>query len=131
MNVFKFKNKAEDNPKVAAVANGADGKESVVTLLKEFVAGDILLKEAIQKQFLFLLLLFVLSMVYVNNRFLYERQLRELNKLKVEAVDWKYRSLVVSKELKQAGRRTMILKALREKGSHLEEATEPIIIIKN
>jgi hypothetical protein len=89
------------------------------------------LKEAIQKQFLFLLLLFVLSLVYVNNRFLYERQLREVNKLRVEAEDIKYRSLVISKELKQAGRRTMILKALSENGSRLSEATEPIVIIEN
>ena len=79
----------------------------------------------------FVLLLVVLSLVYVNNRFLYERQLRELNKLKIEVDDMHYRSLVASKELKQAGRRTMILKALRERGSNLEEATEPIVIIKD
>lgn len=130
MNLFKFKDKVADIPK-STIVDSVGGKESIVTMLKEFVAGDILLKETIQKQFLFLLLLFVLSLVYVNNRFLYERQLRELDKLKVEVVDWKYRALVISKDLKQAGRRTMILKALRENGSMLEEATEPIIIIKD
>ena len=38
---------------------------------------------------------------------------------------------MISKELKQAGRRTMILKALSENGSRLSEATEPIVIIEN
>ncbi len=130
MNVFRFRNK-EGEPLKPANAERGNGGVSVVTLTKEFIAGDILLKEAIQKQFLFLLLLFVLSLVYVNNRFLYERQLREVNKLRVEAEDIKYRSLVISKELKQAGRRTMILKALSENGSRLSEATEPIVIIEN
>lgn len=130
MNVFRFRNK-EGQPLKPAKAERGNGGVSVVTLTKEFIAGDILLKEAIQKQFLFLLLLFVLSLVYVNNRFLYERQLREVNKLRVEAEDIKYRSLVISKELKQAGRRTMILNALSENGSRLSEATEPIVIIEN
>jgi len=100
-------------------------------LVKEFIAGDVFLKETVQKQYLYVLLIFVLSLVYINNRFLYERQLREVNKLRVEAEDIKYRSLVISKELKQAGRRTMILKALSENGSRLSEATEPIVIIEN
>ncbi len=130
MDLFKFKNKTSGVSKSTTIDN-AEGKVSVVTMMREFVAGDILLKETIQKQFLFVLLLVVLSLVYVNNRFLYERQLRELNKLKIEVDDMHYRSLVASKELKQAGRRTMILKALRERGSNLEEATEPIVIIKD
>ena len=130
MDLFKFKNKTSGVPKSTTIDN-AEGKVSVVTMMREFVAGDILLKETIQKKFLFVLLLVVLSLVYVNNRFLYERQLRELNKLKIEVDDMHYRSLVASKELKQAGRRTMILKALRERGSNLEEATEPIVIIKD
>lgn len=130
MNVFRFRNK-DRQPVESAKTERVEDRVSVVTLVKEFIAGDILLKEAIQKQFLFLLLLIVLSLVYVNNRFLYERQLREVNRLRVEAEDVKYRSLVISKELKQAGRRTMILKALSENGSKLSEATEPIVIIEN
>ena len=130
MNVFRFRNK-DRQPVESAKTERVVDRVSVVTLVKEFIAGDILLKEAIQKQFLFLLLLIVLSLVYVNNRFLYERQLREVNRLRVEAEDVKYRSLVISKELKQAGRRTMILKALSENGSKLSEATEPIVIIEN
>ena len=56
MNVFRFRNK-KGQPLKPAKAERGNGGVSVVTLTKEFIAGDILLKEAIQKQFLFLLLL--------------------------------------------------------------------------
>ena len=78
-----------------------------------------------------MLLIFVLSLVYINNRFLYERELREVAKLRNEVVDLRYRSLTISKEVKQAGRRTMIIEALKAHGSDLEEATKPIIIIED
>jgi hypothetical protein len=48
-----------------------------------------------------------------------------------ELVDLRYRSLTISKELKLAGRRTMILDALNECASNLKEATEPVIIIED
>ena len=102
MNVFRFRNK-EGEPLKPAKAERGNGGVSVVTLTKEFIAGDILLKEAIQKQFLFLLLLFVLSLVDVNNRFLYEKELREVERLRNEVVDLRYRSLTLSKDMKLGG----------------------------
>lgn len=131
MNLFKFKQKQEKEQTKPTIIDSNDDKSSVITLVKEFIAGDVFLKEAVQKQFLYVLLLVVLSLVYINNRFLYERQLREIASLRNEVVDLRYRSLTISKEVKQAGRRTMIIEALKSHGSDLEEATKPIIIIEN
>jgi hypothetical protein len=103
----------------------------VVTLVKEFIAGDVFLKETVQKQYLYVLLIFVLSLVYINNRFLYERELREIARLRSEVVDLRYRSLTISKEVKQAGRRTMIIEALKAHGSDLEETAKPIVVIED
>lgn len=105
-------------------------KFSVGLFFKEFVAGDIFLREAIRRQFLFVVLLSVLSLFYVNNRFMYERQLRELEILNVEVVDLRYRSLTLSKEMKQLSRRTMVRNALQGRESDLEEIVEPVVVIK-
>ena len=78
-----------------------------------------------------MLLIFVLSLVYINNRFLYERELREIARLRSEVVDLRYRSLTISKEVKQAGRRTMIIEALKAHGSDLEETAKPIVVIED
>ncbi|MBO5086315.1 MAG: hypothetical protein J6B65_03640 [Paludibacteraceae bacterium] len=131
MNLFKFRQKQEKEQSKPTIIDSNDDKSSVITLVREFIAGDVFLKEAVQKQFLYVLLLVVLSLVYINNRFLYERQLREIASLRNEVVDLRYRSLTISKEVKQAGRRTMIIEALKSHGSDLEEATKPIIIIEN
>jgi hypothetical protein len=108
-----------------------EDKSSVVTLVREFIAGDVFLKETVQRQYLYVLLIFVLSLVYINNRFLYERELREIARLRSEVVDLRYRSLTISKEVKQAGRRTMIIEALKAHGSDLEETAKPIVVIED
>lgn len=131
MNLFKLKQKQEKEQTKPTIIDSNDDKSSVITLVREFIAGDVFLKETVQKQYLYVLLLFVLSLVYINNRFLYERELREVAKLRNEVVDLRYRSLTISKEVKQAGRRAMIIEALKSHGSDLEEATKPIVIIED
>ena len=130
MNLFKFRNKVEDVSRT--IVRGSEKRRvSVITLIREIIAGDVFLRETVQKQYLYVLMLFVLSLFYVNNKFLYERELREVNRFRNEVVDLRYRSLTVSKKLKQAGRRTMIMNELSAHGSDLVEATEPIVIIED
>ncbi len=131
MNLFKFKQNQGNESVKPTIVDSGDDKASVVTLVKEFIAGDVFLKETVQKQYLYVLLIFVLSLVYINNRFLYERELREIARLRSEVVDLRYRSLTISKEVKQAGRRTMIIEALKAHGSNLEETAKPIVVIED
>lgn len=131
MNLFKFKSKQLTEKVKPMVVSSVDDKSSVVTLVKEIIDGDAFLREIVQKHLLFVLFLFGLSLFYVNNRFLYERQLREIASLRNEVVDLRYRSLTISKEVKQAGRRTMVIESLKKCGSNLSEATQPIIIIED
>ena len=130
MNLFKFNKNKQSEPKKPTIVDSGEEKISVVTLIKDIVAGDVFLKEAVQKQFLFVGLLFLLSLVYVNNRFLYEKELREVEKLRQEVVDLRYRSLTLSKDVKLAGRRAMIIETLDVMGVDLVETTKPIVIIE-
>ena len=130
MNLFKFnKNKQVGSVKPTIVDTG-EMKVSVVTLIKDIIAGDVFLREVVQKQFLYLVLLFLLSLIYVNNRFLYEKELREVERLRNEVKDLRYRSLTLSKDMKQAGRRAMIIETLDVMGVDLVETTKPIVIIE-
>ena len=128
--MFKFnKNKQAGSVKPTIVDTG-EMKVSVVTLIKDIIAGDVFLREVVQKQFLYLVLLFLLSLIYVNNRFLYEKELREVERLRNEVKDLRYRSLTLSKDMKQAGRRAMIIETLDVMGVDLVETTKPIVIIE-
>ena len=128
MNLFKFKKDQQSEPKKPTIVDSDGDNVSVVTRIKEFIAGDVFLKETVQKQFLYVGLLFLLSLIYVNNRFLYEKELRAVEKLRNEVVDLKYRSLTLSKDVRLAGRRAMIIERLDAMGVDLEESAKPIII---
>ncbi len=131
VNLFKFKKSQQSEPEKPTIVDSGDEKVSVVTLIKDIIAGDVFLKETVQKQFLYVGLLFLLSLIYVNNRFLYEKELREVEQLRKEVVDLRYRSLTLSKDIKLAGRRTMIIETLDAMGVDLVESAKPIVIIEN
>ena len=131
MNLFKFKKSQQGEPVKPMIVDTGEVKVSVVTLIKDIIAGDVFLRDVVQKQFLFMALLFLLSLVYVNNRFLYEKELREVERLRREVKDLRYKSLTLSKDTKLAGRRTMIIEALDAMGVDLEESAKPIVIIED
>ena len=102
----------------------------VVHTVAYTLTGDVLVKRKFLKQLPFLVFLLMLSRFYVNNRFSYEAELRELNKLKSEMVDKRYRSLTISKELMEMGRQSRIEQRLKRMGSELQDARTPLIMVK-
>jgi hypothetical protein len=62
---------------------------------------------------------------------LYERELREIERKRAEVTDLRYRSLSMSKEVKQAGRRSAVVRVLEEKGSVLKSSMKPVVIIED
>ena len=55
MNIFKFKQSGEKLHVKPTIVESDDDKVSVVTLVREFIAGDVFLKETVQKQYLYVL----------------------------------------------------------------------------
>ena len=53
-----------------------------------------------------------------------------MERLRNEVKDLRYRSLTLSKDMKQAGRRAMIIETLDVMGVDLVETTKPIVIIE-
>lgn len=98
--------------------------------LKDVASGEALGREWLQRQIPFIIFLVMLSLFYINNRFTYEAQLRDVDRLKRELVDAKYESLTVSEELMQMSRQSYVIDKLREQGSNLQISTEPSVVIK-
>ena len=53
MNLFKFKKNQQSEPEKPTIVDSDGDNMSVVTLIKDFIAGDVFLKETVQKQFLY------------------------------------------------------------------------------
>lgn len=98
--------------------------------LKDVASGEALGREWLQRQIPFIIFLVMISLFYINNRFTYEAQLRDIDRLKRELVDAKYESLTVSEELMQMSRQSYVIDKLREQGSNLQISTEPSVVIK-
>ena len=97
--------------------------------LKDVASGEALGREWLQRQIPFILFLVMIALFYINNRFTYEAQLRDIDRLKKELIDAKYESLTVSEELMQMSRLSYVIDKLREQGSNLEVSTEPAVVI--
>jgi len=97
--------------------------------LKDVASGEALGREWLQRQIPFIIFLVMIALFYINNRFAYEAQLRDIDRLKKELVDAKYESLTVSEELMQMSRQSYVVDKLHEQGSNLQVSTEPSVVI--
>lgn len=98
--------------------------------LSKLLAGDILLENMIQKNILVILLSFVLVILYINNRYQYQQELIEKNKLEMMLQDIKYRALTRTADLMDKSRQSKIEEHIARKGIDLKIPSNPPFIIK-
>lgn len=109
-----------------------DNKEAVQRskmTFKEIASGEALSREWLQRQIPFILFLAIVALFYINNRFTYEKKMRDIDGLKKELVNLKYESLTVSEELMQMSRQSYVIDRLSEQGSNLQVSTQPAVVI--
>lgn len=98
--------------------------------LKNILGGDILAAGFFEKNGWLIVLIVVLTIVYVNNRYLCQQQMLEIDKLKKELTDIKYDALTRSSELMEKSRQSRIEDYVSNKESDLQTATNPPYIIE-
>ena len=69
------------------------------TSLKNIIGGDILATDFFRRQTKLLVLIMVLILFYIHNRYACQQQMIEIDKLKKELIDIKYDALTRSSEL--------------------------------
>ena len=98
--------------------------------LSSILGGDILANDVFRKQWKLMVLIMVLILFYIDNRYSCQQQLIELDKLKVELTDVKYDALTRSSELMEKSRQSKIQEFIEKSESELEISSTPPYLIK-
>lgn len=98
--------------------------------LTRLLGGEILLEESIVKQIPLIAAIIVMAIVYINNRYECQKELLEIDRLRVELKDVKYNALTRNSELMDKSRQSRIEEHISRKGSSLEIPKNPPYIIK-
>lgn len=102
------------------------------TSIRSILGGDILANDFFKRQTSLLILIMVLTILYIDNRYECQQELIELDRLKKELTDIKYDALTRSSELMEKSRQSRIEEYISKEGSHLETATSrPFLINKD
>lgn len=99
--------------------------------LKSILGGDILAHDFLRRQANLLILIVILTILYIDNRYSSQQELIEIDKLKKELTDIKYDALTISSELKERSRQSHIIEEyIATEGTPLQTATTPPYLIK-
>lgn len=100
--------------------------------LRIILGGDFLAHDFLRRQGNLLILVVIMTILYVDNRYSSQMELIEIDRLKKELVDTKYDALTVSSELTERSRQSRIEEYIStEEGENsLGTATTPPYLIK-
>lgn len=98
--------------------------------IKSILGGDILANDFFKRQTTLLMLLMVLTILYIDNRYSCQQELIEIDRLKKELTDIKYDALTRSSELMEKSRQSRIEEYISTEESHLETSTNRPYLIK-
>ncbi len=97
---------------------------------RSIIGGDILANDFLRRQTKLLILIMVLTVLYIDNRYSAQQDLIEIDKLKNELVDIKYDALTRSSELMEKSRQSRIEEYVSNGGSDSQTATSRPYLIK-
>lgn len=98
--------------------------------LKALLDGDMLLGLLVQRHLGILLLAFALIIVYVSNRYAFQREQVEIQYLRSQLDDVRNEALARSSELMEKSRESNVQRYIVERGSGLKMPTQAPVVIK-
>ncbi len=101
------------------------------TAWKNIIGGDILTAGFFRRQGKLIVLIMVLVIFYIHNRYAAQQQLIEIDRLKKELEDIRYDALTRSSELMERSRQSKIEEYVASKESDLQTSTNPPYLIKD
>ena len=100
--------------------------------IRSILGGDILANDFFKRQTSLLILIMILTILYIDNRYSSQQELIEIDRLKKELTDIKYDALTRSSELMEKSRQSRIEEYISTEESPLETATNrPSLIQKD
>jgi hypothetical protein len=98
--------------------------------IRSILGGDILANDFFKRQTTLLILIMVLTILYIDNRYTSQQEMIEIDRLKKELIDIKYDALTRSSELMEKSRQSRIEEYISTEESHLETSTSRPYLIK-
>ena len=98
--------------------------------IRRILGGDILANDFFKRQTSLLILIMVLTILYIDNRYTSQQEMIEIDRLKKELTDIKYDALTRSSELMEKSRQSRIEEYISTEESHLETSTSRPYLIK-
>ncbi|MGL5272326.1 MAG: FtsL-like putative cell division protein [Phocaeicola sp.] len=118
------------------IPNEAEKKEAPDSKKKRtsiwhILGGEFLGNEFLSRQSKLLILIMVLTVFYIDNRYRCQQEIIQINKLKKELTDVKYDALTRSSELMEKSRQSRIEEYVSKRNSNLQTATSRPFVISN
>ena len=98
--------------------------------IRSILGGDILANDFFKRQTSLLILIMILTILYIDNRYTSQQELIEIDRLKKELIDIKYDAVTRSSEIMEKSRQSRIEEYISTEESHLETATNRPFLIK-
>jgi|AntAceMinimDraft_14_1070370.scaffolds.fasta_scaffold18049_3 regulatory protein YycI of two-component signal transduction system YycFG len=100
-------------------------KQKIKSTIRGLVNGSIVASDIVRKQIPFIIVVFILGLIYISNRFNAESVFRETEETQKRIEDLRSEKIEIQSNLMTSSRRGQVLKMLEEKGSTLKEANTP------
>ena len=117
----------EQSPNKTKKKSGTSPKHMSI---KSILGGDILANDFFKRQTTLLILIMVLTILYINNRYECQQEMIEIHRRKKELTDSRYDAVTRSSELMEKSRQSRIEEYISSEESHLETATSRPYLIK-
>ena len=98
--------------------------------IRSILGGEMLANEFFKGETRMLILIMILTVLYIDNRYSSQQELIEIDKLKKDLIDIKYDALTRSSELMEKSRQSRIEEYISTEDSPLQTATNRPYLIK-
>jgi len=117
---------SEETKRVEFIDASQEQKEAKKTgIFKDILNGNILSKESVAGQVPYILFLAFLAIIYIANRYRYDKLVKESQTLQVEVKNLRAESITTAAQLMFISKQTEVAKLIDEKGLGLKESVVP------
>lgn len=130
--VAKEKKRAEEDKRARKalkdLTRDEDGQVRNNVSLRSILGGDILAGGWFRRQFWYIVMLVIMAIIYVSNRYYCQQEMITAAHLADTLADRRYKALTISSQIKEMTRRSVIEKQLPD--TTLKTPTDPILVLK-
>lgn len=100
-------------------------KQQVKATVRGLVNGSIVASDIVRKQIPFIIVIFILGLIYISNRFHAEEIFRETEETQKQIENLRAEKIEIQSNLMTNSRRRQVKDMLEDKGSTLQDADQP------